>query len=104
MLAAAATVPELRRPMAERFEPWIAIVERTLVRVLAATPYAGMLPVHDLALAVTGEFIGIELLLNLSDHEADEADEADRAGRVFRTFELLAAVLEALPGMTPENS
>jgi AcrR family transcriptional regulator len=101
MLAAAATVPELRRPMAERFEPWIAIVERTLVRVLAATPYAGMLPVHDLALAVTGEFIGIELLLNLSDHEADEAD---RAGRVFRTFELLAAVLEALPGMTPENS
>ncbi|MEA2931846.1 MAG: hypothetical protein QOI56_631 [Actinomycetota bacterium] len=99
MLAAAATVPELRRPMAERFEPWIAIVERTLVRVLAATPYAGMLPVHDLALAVTGEFIGIELLLNLSEEE-----EADRAGRVFRTFELLAAVLEALPGMTPENS
>jgi predicted lipoprotein with Yx(FWY)xxD motif len=52
--------------------------------------------VHDLALAVTGEFIGIELLLNLSD------DEADQAGRVFRTFEPLAAVLEALPGMTPE--
>jgi len=99
MLAAAATNPELRRPMAERFQPWIDIVERALVRVLEATPYAGLLPVHDLALAVTGEFIGIELLLNLSD------DETDPAGpRVFRTFELLAGVLEALPGMTPEAS
>ncbi len=96
MLAASATIPELRRPMAERFEPWIDIVENALVRVLAGTPYAGVLPVHDLALAVTGEFIGIELLLHLSDDQ-------DQAGpRIFRTFELLASVLEALPGMTPE--
>ena len=98
MLAAAATNADLRRPMAERFEPWIAIVERALVRVLDGTPYAGLLPVHDLALAVTGEFIGIELLLNLSEDD-------DQAGpRVFRTFELLATVFEALPGMTPKES
>ncbi len=98
MLAAAATNPELRRPMRDRFEPWIDIVERALVRVLEPTPYAGLLPVHDLALAVTGEFIGIELLLNLSD------DAPDAAGpRVFKTFELLATVLESLPGMVPQK-
>ena len=93
MLAAAATIPELRAPMRERFEPWIDIVERAIVRVLEGTPYAALVPVHDLALAVVGEFIGIELLLNVSD-------ERDTAGpRVFKTFELLAAVLESLPGM-----
>ena len=53
MLAAAATNPDLRGPIRERFEPWIEIVERALVRVLDGTPYAGVLPVHDLALAVT---------------------------------------------------
>jgi AcrR family transcriptional regulator len=95
MLAAAATNPDLRQPMADRFQPWIDIVERAVVRVLDGTPYAGLLPVADLALAITGEFIGIELLLNLSD------DEALAGPRVFRTFEMLATVLEALPGMTP---
>jgi len=81
--------------MRERFQPWVDIVERAIVRVLAGTPYAAVVPVPDLALAVVGEFIGIELLLNVSD-------ETDDAGpRVFKTFELLAAVLESLPGMAP---
>jgi hypothetical protein len=97
MLAAAATIPELRAPMREKFEPWIDIVERAIVRVLADTPYAALVPVHDLALAVVGEFIGIELLLNVSD------EKAATGPRVFKTFEVLAAILEVQPGMAPEG-
>jgi hypothetical protein len=95
MLAAAATNPELRGPMLERFEPWIAIVERTITRALGATPYAQLVPVRDLALAITGEFIGLELLLNLEEG----ADQ--RGPRVFRTFELLAGLLENMIAMAP---
>ncbi len=94
MLAAAATNPELRRPMFERFEPWIAIVERTVARAIAGTPQAELVPVRDLALAITGEFLGLELLLNLSEHDDQ------RGPRVFRTFELLAAMLEGMMGTT----
>ena len=92
MLAAAATNPELRRPMFERFEPWIAIVERAIARAVENTAYADVVPVRDLALAITGEFIGLELLLNLTD------DEHDQGARIFRTFELLAAMLEGMMG------
>lgn len=93
MLAAAATNPDLRGPMAERFEPWVAIVERTIARVVEGTAFAAAVPVRDLALAITGEFIGLELLLNL------RSEEDDRNGQgVFRTFELLAALLEGILG------
>ena len=96
MLAAAATNPDLRAPMLERFEPWVAIVERTIVRALEHTPYAAAVPVHELALAITGEFIGLELLLSL------RGEDGDREGQhVFRTFELLATVIETLTAMLP---
>lgn len=95
MLAAAATDPELRAPMLERFEPWLAIVERTVARAVQDTPYASLVPVRDLALAITGEFIGLELLLSLGG-------DGEQAGqRVFSTFTLLAAVLESLLGTIP---
>jgi len=98
MLAAAATNPELRQPMLERFQPWVAIVERTITRAVAGSPYAELVPAHDLALAVTGEFLGLELLLNL------EGEHTGQAARVFRTFELLAAVLEGMLGAPPPAS
>ena len=98
MLAAAATNPELRGPMLELFEPWIALVERAIARALGTTPYAELVPARDLALAITSEFIGLELLLNLEEG-------ADKRGpRVFRTFELLATVLENMIAMLPAPS
>ena len=95
MLAAAATNPELRQPMRDRFAPWITIIERTLERAVGGTPYAQLVPVHDLALAIAGEFLGLELLLNLED------DARPREHSVFRTFELLATLLEALVATAP---
>ena len=93
MLAAAATNPDLRAPLRDRFEPWIAIVDRTLARAVEGTPYAQLAPTRDLALAVTALFVGLELLLNL------ESDEAGADVRVFKTIELLAGLLEGLIGL-----
>ena len=95
MLAAAATKPELREPMRQRFQPWIDIIERTLQRAVAGTPYAQLVPVHDLALGIAGEFIGLELLLNLED------EVTPREHGVFQTFEMLATLLETLLAAVP---
>lgn len=95
MLAGAATNPELRAPLRERFEPWIAIVESTLTRAIAGTPYAQLVPSRDLAVGITSLFIGLELMLGLED------DESGVDQRIFKTIELLAGVLEGLLGTPP---
>lgn len=90
MLAAGATDPDLRGPLRERFEPWIAIVERTVVRALGDTPYAELVPARDLAFGITALFVGLELLLNLEDEGSGQEQD------VFRTFGVLGTVLQAL--------
>jgi AcrR family transcriptional regulator len=90
MLSLVANEPDMREPLKARFAPWIAIVERTVERALGDTPYAALVPTHDLAFAITSLFIGLELMLNLED-------EVDRKGhRVFESFEVLASVLQSL--------
>ena len=97
MLAAAATNPDLRRPMADRFEPWIDIVER------AIGPGPGG---HPLRLPRPGPRPrpGRHRRVHRHRAAAEPVRRSRRRGRpaVFKTFELLAAVLEALPGMAPE--
>lgn len=95
MLAAAATEPELRAPLRERFEPWMAIVEGTVLRALGDSPYARLVPAKDLAFGVTALYIGLELLLNIQD------DDAGQERDMFATFERLAAVLEAMLATLP---
>jgi AcrR family transcriptional regulator len=95
MLAAAATEPELRGPLKERFEPWIAIVEATVMRALGDSPYAQLVPPRDLAFGITALYIGLELLLNIQDE--DSGQERD----MFATFERLAMVLESMLAALP---
>ena len=98
MLAMAATQPDMREPLRERFDPWIQIVERSLKRAIDDTPYGALVPTHDLALAITALFVGLELMLNLED------EEARREHHIFRTFELLAGLLEGLLQQTPPSA
>ena len=95
MLAGGTTIPDLREPLRERFEPWIKMVEESVVRAVAGTPYAQLVPTRDLALAVTSLFIGLELMLNLED----DATRAEH--RIFDTIGMLAGVLEAMLTMVP---
>ena len=88
MLAGVATNPELREPLRQRFEPWVEIVQRTVERAIGDTPYAQMVPMRDVAMAITSVFLGLELMLSLED-DADRQDE-----RIFQSIGLLAGVLE----------
>jgi AcrR family transcriptional regulator len=95
MLAAAATDPDLRAPLKERFRPWMEIVERTVLRALGDSPYGQLVPAKDLAFGITALYIGLELLLNLED------DDSEQERDMFGTFERLAAVLESLLTVLP---
>lgn len=77
------------------FEPWMAIVERTVVRALGDSAYGQLVPAKDLAFGITALYIGLELLLNLED------DDSDQERDMFGTFERLAAVLESILNVLP---
>jgi AcrR family transcriptional regulator len=89
MLAGSTTNPELRGPLAERFQPWTDLVEGAIARVVSGTPYAALVPVEDLAFVVTSLFMGIELTTSLEEDES-------RAESLFRTVGLMASLLEGL--------
>jgi AcrR family transcriptional regulator len=75
MLAGATTAPELKGPLRERFEPWVGLVD-------------------DLAFAVTGLFMGLELMTGLED-------DSSRADRLFASIGVLAGLVEAFLGQVP---
>src|SRR5437870_5393425 len=45
MVAGSSSSPELAEQLLRRFDPWIEVVEGAIVRVVAGTPYEGVLPV-----------------------------------------------------------
>lgn len=93
VLAGASRSEELARGIWDSLEPWTALVGDTIERLLAGTPYAGVLPVDDLTSAVAALFLGIELLAGLAPNGA--------GGGVFTTMESVAALIDALLGAAP---
>jgi AcrR family transcriptional regulator len=91
MLAASSASPpaDLEGRMQALFDPWIALVEEAVVRVLAGTPYEGAVPVHDVAMGVVALFMGMELLSQLYETQPS-------ADALFKTMGQLAGLLEGL--------
>lgn len=89
LAAAASSSPELATQLQGFFDPWVALVEQAVARVLAGSPYEGAVPVHDVAMGVVALFMGIELLSQLYDTQP--AAEA-----LFTTVGQLASLLEGL--------
>lgn len=88
VLAGATRSDDLARGVWDAMEPWTARVGETIERLLAGTPYAGILPVDDLTTAVAALFLGVELLTGLAP---------ERAGTtLFTTMGSLAALIDAL--------
>jgi AcrR family transcriptional regulator len=94
MLAGATTSPELKAPLRERFEPWVGLVDQAIRRVIEKTAFASVVPVDDLAFAVTGLFMGLELMTGLED-------DSSRADRLFASIGMLAGLLETFMGQIP---
>ncbi|MFJ9619001.1 TetR/AcrR family transcriptional regulator [Streptomyces noursei] len=61
LVAAAVAKPELREPLSERAEPWLAFIEATLDRVIGGTPLARLTPPRDLANAAITFYLGVNL-------------------------------------------
>lgn len=89
MIAGAVGTAELAQGIREAFEPWTALVGESIGRVLAGTPYAGLLPEGDLTTAVAALFLGIELLVGLDPDAAAGAS-------LFTTMEAVATLVDGL--------
>ncbi|WP_438489999.1 TetR/AcrR family transcriptional regulator [Streptomyces sp. S186] len=83
LVAAAVAKPELREPVSERAEPWLAFIEATLDRVIGGTPLARLTPPRDLANAAITFYLGVNLFTVL------DADRS-RTDSVFAMAQRLA--------------
>ena len=91
MIAGSVGNPELGREIVARMEPWVELVERSILQLVAGSPLAGAVPARDLAFAVVAFYLGIDLLAQL---------ESDRA-RVDRLFELARTFAPLLAQLVP---
>ncbi len=93
MLAGAVGSAELARGIRDALAPWTDLVGATVSRLLAGTPYAGVLPEADVTAALAALFLGIELYTGLDPEAA--------AGSLFSTMEAVAALVDGLLAGAP---
>src|ERR671919_781582 len=84
---------ELARGVWAALEPWTTLVQGTVERLLADTPYRDALPLDDLTFAITALFLGVELLTGL--------DPNGRQTTLFATMESAAALVDGLVRGSP---
>jgi AcrR family transcriptional regulator len=87
LIAGASAVPELKPQIAGRMEPWIALTEAAVERVMASSALAPLVPSGDLAFAIVSLYLGAAMLTHLSDDPAP-------AESLFRTGAKVGGLLE----------
>jgi len=100
MVAGAHGRPELGRRLAASFSPWIDLVEEAVTRILGGTPFASALPAREVATALTGMFVGVELLSQL-DPEAGQVEAL--LASIDAAAGLLQSLLTLLGGGAPDQ-
>ncbi|MEV0262027.1 TetR/AcrR family transcriptional regulator [Streptomyces sp. NPDC050617] len=96
LVAAAVAKPELRGPVSERAQPWLAFVEETLERVIGGTPLARLTPPRELANAAIAFYLGVNLFTVL------DADRS-RTESVFALVRRLAPRAKLLTMRLPKR-
>ena len=87
MIAGASAMPELGPAIAERMKPWIDFTEEAVVRVMAGSSLAPLVPSRDLAFAIVSLYLGAAMLTHLADDPAP-------AESLFRTGAKVGPLLE----------
>jgi AcrR family transcriptional regulator len=95
-LMAAATEPEEARPILDRFEQWIALVQEALQRALAGSPLAAAIPTREAAYAISAMFLGIELLARLDPERSEAPALFDMMANMAQLIEQLGPLLAPL--------
>lgn len=90
LMAGAAGNAEMGVRLRDAFDPWIEVVRETLEAVAADTPFAGIVPIDDLAYTVASLFLGIELLTHLDPSRAH--------GTLYDTILVAAELVQTLIG------
>jgi AcrR family transcriptional regulator len=88
-LMAAASEPEERGALLDRFDGWIHLVEEALERAVGSSPIAAVVPAREAAYAIAAMFLGIELMARL-DPARSEAEA------VFDMLEGIARLVEEI--------
>ncbi len=95
MVSGSVARPEMGRRVMGLMDPWIALAEQTIERVLAGSPVSGLVSARELAFAGVTFYLGANLVVHLgADPEAVDG--------LLSTAERGAALLELLqPGAPP---
>ena len=94
MVAGAHGRPELGRRLSASFSPWIDLVEEALYRVVDGTGLESVLPGREIATALTGMFVGVELLSQLDPG-------AGQVEALLASIDALAGVLQGVLALFP---
>jgi len=87
LIAGASAVPELKPQIAARMEPWIALTEEAVDRVMGTSALAPLVSSRVLAFAIVSLYLGAAMLTHLSDDPAP-------AESLFRTGTKVGGLLE----------
>jgi AcrR family transcriptional regulator len=96
MMAAAMSNPEMGSAVLDGFEGWIGFVEEAVASAVAGSPLESVLPVRQVAYAISAMFLGIELIDGL-DSERSESDE------VFVALGEFGRLVESLGDAIPDR-
>ncbi|MEO5678926.1 MAG: TetR/AcrR family transcriptional regulator, partial [Acidimicrobiales bacterium] len=89
LVAGAHGRPDFGRRLAASFNPWIDLVDQAVQRVLAGTGVEAVLSSRDVAVALTGTFVGVELLSQLDP-------ESGHVAALLSTVDAAATLLQGL--------
>lgn len=89
LVAAAVTKPELRAPIRERSEPWIAFIEREWDRVLGGSALGRLLPAREVAYGAITFYLGVNLFSVLDEDRSRTEAVFDLAGSLAPRAKLL---------------
>lgn len=96
MMAAAMSNPEMGSAVLDGFEGWIRFVEEAVASAIDGSPLDGVLPVRQVAYAISAMFLGIELIDGLDPERSESAE-------VFAALGELGRVVEAIGDAIPDR-
>ncbi len=94
LLAGSVSSPTLAEAINDGMSTWTELISDTLRRVVTSTPLAGVVPLDDLAFAISSLFLGMELMGALDP-------DVDRVAGLFDSLGPVSQVLDALLGSSP---
>ena len=87
MIAGASAIPELGPAIGARMQPWVDFTEEAVVRVMAGSSLAPLVPSRDVAFAIVSLYLGAAMLTHLAGDPAP-------AESLFRTGTNVAPLLQ----------